>query len=80
MGYYGMYGGGGIFSMFMQLASWVLLIAGVYFSVRWLLDTTNGRSVAAPQSSAIEIVELRYAKGEISREEFEQLRHDLVKR
>lgn len=83
MGYgmmnYGMYGGGSIFTMFFHLIFWVLLIAGVYFAIRWV--TTNGpvlRGQSGNEENPLDIVKKRYAKGEISREDFEQIKRDLT--
>jgi putative membrane protein len=64
--------------MLAMLAFWGALIVGVVLLVRWLMTATSspgGRSDA----SALEILKRRYAAGEITREEYLQLRQELEK-
>ncbi len=56
-----------------MLAFWGLIIAGLVYGVRWL--ATQGRSQSA--ESPLDIVKRRYARGEITREEFDTLKRDL---
>jgi putative membrane protein len=73
-GGYGM----GVFGSIFMIAFWILLLAGVFFLVRWLVRGSSGHSGDARSgSSALEILEQRYARGEIDREEFEQKKRDL---
>jgi putative membrane protein len=59
------FGGGGIF----MILFWVLIIFGVIYFVKMLL---GGRSTEEKKSeSAQEVLEKRFAKGEMSKEEFE---------
>jgi putative membrane protein len=54
---------------------WVVLIVGVVLFIRrWLRVSPAGSDAAA------EILRTRYARGELSREEFEQMRRDLAAR
>jgi putative membrane protein len=61
---------------------WWMLMGGVWFVVLCLLvfwvvmKITSVRDVDA--GSAIEIARKRYARGELTREEYEQLRKDLA--
>jgi putative membrane protein len=59
-----------------MLAFWGALIVGVVLLVRWLAGTTD-RSRAAPEESPLDILRRRYAAGEITREEYEQMRQVL---
>ena len=64
----------------MMLLFWGTLIVLVVLAVRGLGG--GGRSeISPPHSEArqtpLEIAQARYAKGEISRDEYETLRHDL---
>ncbi|MEN8142628.1 MAG: SHOCT domain-containing protein [Thermodesulfobacteriota bacterium] len=71
-GDYGMgMGGGGM--IFMALF-WVVIIVGIIYLIKLLTD--KGRS-SAQMETAEEILKKRYAKGEISREEFEKIKKDL---
>jgi putative membrane protein len=73
-GGYGM----GLFGSIFMIAFWALLLAGVFFLVKWLVRGSSGHvGDARPGSSALEILEERYARGEIDRQEFEQKKRDL---
>jgi putative membrane protein len=54
---------------------WVLVILGVVYLFRALVDTEKKGS----EETAVDILKKRYAKGEITREEFERIREDLTK-
>lgn len=65
--------GGGLGWLWMVLF-WVLLIVAIVALVRWLFIS----SVERPkQRTAMDILEERYARGEIDRDEFEQKKRDL---
>jgi putative membrane protein len=65
-GDYGMGFGGGIF----MILFWVLIILGVVYLVRILLG--SGSEANKPHETAREVLEKRFARGEITREEFEE--------
>ena len=67
----GMLIGMGAFALF-----WVLVLAGVALVIRWLW--VQARPTAKAEESALEILKRRYARGEITREEFETIRRDLL--
>ncbi len=74
------YGGPGLFGMgFGMLLFWALLIAGLIVLVRWLATGPDRRTPPEAGASALEILSQRYARGEISREEFEQKQQDLAR-
>ena len=68
-----MWGAGGLVMMFMMLVFWGLVIAGVVLGLRWLA----GQGRVAPRDEALEILRQRYARGEITKEEFETRKRDL---
>jgi putative membrane protein len=76
MGGYGMGGFGTIF----MLIFWVLVIVGLFFLIKWLIQSTKkGPEVMYSSSSgALDILKERYAKGEINKEEFEEKKRDLT--
>jgi len=58
---------------------WLLMIASIVALVIWAVRTSSGRSsgVSSHEPDAMEIARRRYARGEISKEQFEQLKQDL---
>jgi len=67
----GMLLGMGVFVLF-----WVLVLGGLILLIRWLW--VQGRPSTRADESALEILKRRYARGEITREEFETIRRDLL--
>ena len=68
MGGWGM----GWFGMIFMLIFWGLLIVGLVFLIKWLIQTTSkGKDIFQGNSKAINILKERYARGEIDKEEFE---------
>jgi putative membrane protein len=74
-GGYGM----GLFGSIFMVGFWVLILAGLFLVVKWLVKGARGGHVGPMQSGsgALEILEERYARGEIDRVEFEQKKRDL---
>jgi putative membrane protein len=69
--------------MFMMLLFWVVIIAGIVVLIRWLAISRHSRhSVhdAHGTESALDILNKRYVRGEISKQEFEDMRQDLQTR
>lgn len=74
-----MYGDGGVFGWLMMLLVIVLVVVIAIGFVRWIFPVGHrppSRS-PAPHKSAVEILEERYARGEIDKEEFEEKRRTL---
>lgn len=63
------------FGWFFMLLFWALVIVGILALIKWAGET--GHRGTPAQKSVLQILEERYARGEIEREEFEQKRHDL---
>lgn len=70
MGYYG------FLPMFMALIFWILITIGIVLLVKWFIDQNRIQS-QTKDTSALETAQLRYAKGEITREEFEEIKNNL---
>ncbi len=73
-----MRGGWGILMMLMMLLFWVAILVVIIVGIRWLV--TSGRQHAPAEystESALDILKRRYARGEISKEEFEDMRQHM---
>lgn len=71
------FGGWGMgFGWIFMILFWGLIILGIAGLVRWL-SSSNRNTNLPPPKTALEILEERYARGEIDRDEFEQKKHDL---
>ena len=67
--------GMGLSWIFMVLM-WGLIIVGIVVLGKWLMTQTSVGQ-GPPNKTAMEILQERYARGEINREEYEQKRRDL---
>jgi putative membrane protein len=68
-----MWGAGGLLMMLMMLVFWGVVIAAIVIGLRWLVS--QGRQQQPDR--ALDILRERYARGELSKEEFEARRQDL---
>ncbi|VBB07669.1 Hypothetical protein LUCI_2934 [Lucifera butyrica] len=59
--------------IFIHLAFTVLIVLGII----WLFRLTFHNQPAKPPANALDILKLRYAKGEITTEEFHRMKQDL---
>ena len=62
------------FGVVHMLLFWVLVILGITVLVRAL---SGGTRSEGERPHAVEILKARYAKGEITREQFEQMKRDV---
>lgn len=71
------FGGWGMgFGFIFMLLFWGLVILGIAALIRWLMmQSSPGRG--SRDKTPLEIVQERYARGEIDREEYEQKKRDL---
>lgn len=69
---YGMMGGG---MWILGFIFWILIIVGLILLIKYLW---GGAGIRGGQESALEVLKKRYARGEISKEEFEEKKKDLM--
>jgi putative membrane protein len=75
MMYDGFYQGNGtsVWSVLLMVLMMVLVILGIILAIRYL-NPSHGNSI---ENSALSILKVRYAKGEVDKKEYEQLLKDL---
>lgn len=65
----------------LMLLFWIVVIALAFWAIRALTrtgrDRDEGRPLDLHENTALEILKQRYARGEISREEYQEMRRDL---
>jgi len=61
---------------FAPLLFWILVIAAAIFIVRSLRERGQGQG-QGQQESSLDILKKRYARGEIDRDTFEQMKKDI---
>ena len=81
MYYYGNYGGDfwpfhfiGVIGM---IAFWALVIAGIVWLVRNASSGAGNNSRVSAHESPLDILKTRYAKGELTKEQFESMKKDI---
>lgn len=72
---YGPYGGG--MWMFFHFFFWTLVLVGVILLIVWIVSQTGRQSGGHSEESALDILKKRYARGEISKEEYEKIKKDI---
>jgi putative membrane protein len=77
----GMMGGWGMgwFGGFFSMVFWILILVGLVFLIKWLIQSTSrDRTIGDSESRAIDILKERYARGEIDEDEFDSKRKYLL--
>ena len=81
---FGVFGGFGLIGMILNLVITIGLIMGLVLLIAWLWRRVNSdgqarvaQQPAATEASPTEILQVRYARGEITREQYQQMVVDL---
>ncbi|MCL5073467.1 MAG: SHOCT domain-containing protein [Actinobacteria bacterium] len=77
MGFFG--GGLGILGMILSFIFFVAIIIGIIFLIVWLVRRASysGESIQKT-NEAIEILKGRYAKGELTKEQYDNMKKELM--
>jgi putative membrane protein len=70
---WGMWGAWGVGMLLVMLTFWVFAIIALVAGIRWLI----GQGRQPGRDHALEILRERYARGEVSKEEFDAKKRDL---
>jgi putative membrane protein len=66
---------GSIFMMFFGLVFWIVIIGAAYLVIRNI--SQKGGNLLSSETP-LDILKKRYARGEITKDEFEQMKRDLL--
>lgn len=69
------YGFGWLMMLFMMLF-WLILIVGLVILIIWAVRRTQGPG-GVSEDTALDTLNKRYARGEISREEYERMKQEI---
>ncbi len=67
---------GGVGWIFMLLL-WGFAIVGVICTVQWFLSRGKSEKEGRPSQSALDILKSRYARGDLTEEEYARMKRDL---
>lgn len=57
---------------------WAVIVAGIVVFIVWIVRNISAHApTQAGQNRALELLKERYARGELTRDEYLQMRHDL---
>ncbi len=74
----GMMGSGMGFGMLLGMLFWIILVVGIVFLVVWVVQKRSGGGPSGTHESALDILKKRYAKGELTKEEFAEKKRDIL--
>ena len=76
----GMMGGWGMgwFGIIFMLIFWVMVIVGLVSLIKWLIQTASRDKSEASGGRVLDILKERYARGEIDKRKYKEMRKDLL--
>jgi putative membrane protein len=73
----GMMGGGMMGMAFGGILIWIVIIAAIAVGVYFIVKSQRSGDSVGNEETPLESAKRRYARGDITREEYEQIRRDL---
>jgi|OpeIllAssembly_1097287.scaffolds.fasta_scaffold276629_1 putative membrane protein len=61
----------------LMLLFWGLVIVALILLVRWLWTQGQGRIGSPPVETPLDVLKKRYARGEITKEDFDRIKQDI---
>ncbi|MBW2249622.1 MAG: SHOCT domain-containing protein [Deltaproteobacteria bacterium] len=76
----GMMGGWGMgwFGIIFMLIFWFMVIVGLVSLIKWLIQTTSREKSETNGGRVLDILKERYARGEIDKKKFKEMKKDLL--
>ncbi|MEA5113975.1 MAG: SHOCT domain-containing protein [Geobacteraceae bacterium] len=68
---------GGMGWMVLGLVFWVAVIAGIVLLVLWIVGKSGKGKGEQAEDTALGILNKRYARGEITKEQYEEMKRDI---
>ena len=72
------FGGFGGIGMIFGFIFFILIVIGVIFLIIWLVKRSGYSTTEKPSTKSIEVLKERYAKGELTKEQYENMKKDLL--
>jgi putative membrane protein len=61
-----------------QLLFWIIIILIIFWAIRYFIRLSRTHPPDNPQESSLDILKKRYASGDITKQEFEEMKKDLL--
>lgn len=68
---------GGMVWMMIGAFFWVILVVGLVLLVVWVIKTPGKNVRSETEETPLDILKKRYARGEITRSEYEEMKRDI---
>jgi putative membrane protein len=69
---------GGWWVMLLSMIFWLLLLVGIVLLVIWLAGKPRESSVPREPQSPLDVLKMRYARGEITRDDYVRMKDELA--
>ena len=63
--------------MILMIAFWSAVSIGIVYFIKWVISTGKKHDIKT-EETALDVLKKRYARGEISKEDFERMKQDIL--